>query len=258
MSEILTGGLVNPYFVRVVTNCVYNLFCECIKMLSEGVLGNALALDQVFQDGIREVVSVFNQPQLFKTFLYGPSANGGASANSKNGGKTDASGNAQVSGQPGNSGKPGNSGSSGSNGNNRDGLRQIIDVLQGMLDDLGLTSVRATLERLVDLRNLANDFYASGRKRDGDILVQIADLLRFTASLPDFDFQDIGDLVILGRRIRMITDQGTYVRILDEIDFVEVTITFRKLASLSDLEDLLNLRIIIRPVGFHLHCMINV
>ena len=260
ISQILTGGLLNPNLIRVVTNCVYNLFCECIEMLSDNVLSNAPALDQVLQDGIGQVVSVFDQPQLLQRFLSRPSANGGASTSSANG-ETSASGSTGNSGQPGspsgsgwpgNSGQSGNSGSPGNNGNNgRDGLQQIIDVLQDMLDNLGLTEVRETLGRLVDLRDLADDFYASGRKQDGDILVEIADLLRFTASLSDFDFQNIRDLVILGRRIRTITDQGTYVRILDEIDLIEVTITFRKLASLSDLEDLLNLRIIIRPVSLH-------
>ena len=262
-SQILTGGLLNPNLIRVVTNCVYNLFCECIGMLSDNLLSNAPALDQVLQDGIGQVVSVFDQPQLLQRFFSRPSANGGASSSSTNG-ETSASGSTGNSGQPGgpsgsgssrNSGQSGNSGSPGSNGNNgnngRDGLQQIIDVLQGMLGDLGLTDVRETLGRLVDLRDLADDFYASGRKQDGDILVEIADLLRFTASVPDFDFQNIRDLVILGRRIRTITDQGTYVRILDEIELIEVTITFKKLASLSDLEDLLNLRVIIRPVSLH-------
>ena len=229
-------------------------------MLSDNVLSNAPALDQVFQDAIGQVVSVFDQPQLLQRFSSRPSASGGASTSSANG-ETSASGSTGNSGQPGspsgsgwpgNSSQSGNSGSPGNNGNNgRDGLQQIIDVLQDMLDNLGLTDVRETLGRLVDLRDLADDFYASDRKQDGDILVEIADLLRFTASLPDFDFQNIKDLVILGRRIRTITDQGTYVRILDEIDLIEVTITFRKLASLSDLEDLLNLRIIIRPVSLH-------
>ena len=260
-SEILTGGLVNPNLIRVVTKCVYGLFCDCIGMLSDNVLTNGPALDQVLQDAIGNVWSVFDRPQLLQSLLYRrPSPNSEASASSTDE-ETSASGSSGVSRQPessgssrrpGNSGQSGNSRSPGRNGNGgRDGLQQIIDVLGDRLDDLGLTDVRKTLESLVDVRALADDFYASDRKRDGDILVQIADLLRYTGSLPGFDFLNIRDLVTLGRRIRMISDQGTFVRILDEIEFVKVTITFRKLASLSDLEDLLNVRVVITPVSLH-------
>ena len=188
--------------VRVVANCLYSLFCNCVKNILDSVLTDAPQLDQIVQGAMGSVLSVYDLPRnVYQSFFSG---------RSKKTRKSD-----------------------------EDGLQQIVSLLGDRIDGLRLGNVRQALDRLADLTDVGED---------GGILSQLADLRRFTTTIRKFDFQNIRDLTMLGRRIKKITKQNTLSNLMREIGFEQIGTTLRKLASLSDLEDLLNIRIILRPV----------
>ena len=196
--------------LALISNTLSNLFAGGIDVNS--ITGGATGLDIVVQEAIRNVLGVIGGDQLVSSFLRGSSRGSGGSGGSGN------------------------------------GLEQISAFFSGQLRALGMANVEGTLRGLVSLKSVGNNLINSGRAQDGQTLLGIASLLDFTASDPGFNFRNVKKLVKVGRRIKRIARRTRLRLLLQESGEGNSATVLTKLASLSDLENLLNIRIIIAPV----------